>query len=62
MVKLKRNLLSVSLMSAMTLSATGAYAQSAEQTADQKAKNEEAVELETVTVTARPLAGSSMKT
>ena len=51
MVKLKRNLLSVSLMSAMTLSATGAYAQSAEQTADQKAKNEEAVELETVTVT-----------
>ena len=51
MVKLKRNLLSVSLVSAMTLSATGAYAQSAEQTADQKAKNEEAVELETVTVT-----------
>ena len=51
MVKLKRNLLSVALMSAMTLSATCAYAQSAEETAEEKAKKEEAVELETVTVT-----------
>ena len=51
MVKLKRNLLSVALMSAMTLSATGAYAQSVEETAEEKAKKEEAVELETVTVT-----------
>ena len=51
MVKLKRNLLSVSLMSAMTLSATGAFAQSAEQAAEQETNNEAAVELETVTVT-----------
>ena len=58
MVKLKRNLLSVSLVSAMTLSATGAYAQNAEQSAEKTAQEtaaqpaeDEAVELETVTVT-----------
>lgn len=54
MVKLKRNLLSVSLVSAMTLSATGAYAQTAAQPAEETAAqpaNDEAVELETVTVT-----------
>ena len=50
MVKLKRNLLSVALMSAMTLSATGAFAQSVEETKEEKDKKE-AVELETVTVT-----------
>jgi len=51
MVKLKRNLLSVSLVSAMTLSATAAYAQTAEETAAEEAKKEDAVELQTVTVT-----------
>ena len=51
MVKLKRNLLSVSLVSAMTLGATGAYAQTAEETTAEEAKTEEAVELQTVTVT-----------
>ena len=51
MVKLKRNMLSVALMSAMTLSATCAFAQSVEETAEEKAKKEEAVQLETVTVT-----------
>ena len=50
MVKLKRNRLSVALMSAMTLSATGAFAQSVEETKEEKDKKE-AVELETVTVT-----------
>lgn len=50
MVKLKRNLLSVALASAMTLSATGVYAQTAEETAEQTAKKE-AVELDRVTVT-----------
>lgn len=53
MVKLKRNLLSVALASAMTLSATGVYAQSTEATADQaaEAKKDDAVELDRVTVT-----------
>src|SRR5687768_12010911 len=51
MVKLKRNLLSVSLVSAMTLSATAAYAQTAEETAAEESKKEDAVELQTVTVT-----------
>ncbi|HEY5970366.1 MAG TPA: TonB-dependent receptor [Pseudoxanthomonas sp.] len=58
MVKLKRDLLSVALASAMTLSATGAYAQSAEETTDEatqakvaQVSNDDATELETVTVT-----------
>lgn len=53
MVKLKRNLLSVSLVSAMTLSATGAYAQSTEETAEQTPQpaSTEATELDRVTVT-----------
>ena len=58
MVKLKRNLLSVALASVVTMSATGAYAQSADETTDQAAQAEaapaaktEATELETVTVT-----------
>lgn len=54
MVKLKRNLLSVSLMSVMTLGATVAQAQSAEDTAEKTEEagtQEQAVELETVTVT-----------
>ena len=50
MVKLKSNLLSVSLVSAMTLSATGAHAQSAEKAAA-PATESEAVDMETVTVT-----------
>ncbi|MET1161916.1 MAG: TonB-dependent receptor, partial [Pseudoxanthomonas sp.] len=53
MVKLKRNLLSVALASAMTLSATGAFAQSTEETAEQTAAtaSPDAVELDRVTVT-----------
>jgi len=53
MVKLKRNLLSVALVSAMTLSATGAYAQSTEETAEPTAQpaSEDAVELDRITVT-----------
>ncbi len=53
MVKLKRNLLSVALVSAMTLSATGAYAQSTEVTAEPTAQpaSEDAVELDRITVT-----------
>jgi iron complex outermembrane recepter protein len=53
MVKLKRNLLSVALVSAMTLSATSAYAQSTEETAEQTAQpaSEDAVELDRITVT-----------
>ena len=51
MVKLKRDLLSVSLVSAMTLSATAAYAQTAEETAAEESNKEDAVELQTVTVT-----------
>lgn len=53
MVKLKRNLLSVSLVSAMTLSATSAYAQSTEETAEQTPQpaGTEATELDRVTVT-----------
>ena len=51
MVKLKRNLLSVSLVSAMTLGATAAYAQTAEETAAEESKKEDAVEMQTVTVT-----------
>ncbi|SDQ23273.1 TonB-dependent receptor [Pseudoxanthomonas sp. CF125] len=53
MVKLKRNLLSVSLVSAMTLSATSAYAQSTEETAEQTPQpaSTEATELDRVTVT-----------
>ena len=61
MVKLKRNLLSVALASVVTMSATGAYAQSADETTDQatqaeaaeveKAKKDDATELQTVTVT-----------
>ena len=56
MVKLKRNLLSVALASAMTLGATGAYAQSAEETteatpATAAKATDDATELETVTVT-----------
>lgn len=53
MVKLKRNLLSVALASVMTLSATGAYAQSTEETAEPTAQpaSEDAVELDRITVT-----------
>lgn len=53
MVKLKRNLLSVSLVSAMTLSATSAYAQSTEETAEQTPQpaGAEATELDRITVT-----------
>ncbi|MGH8027301.1 MAG: TonB-dependent receptor, partial [Pseudoxanthomonas sp.] len=53
MVKLKRNLLSVSLVSAMTLSATGAYAQSTEQTPEQTAQpaSQEVQDLDRITVT-----------
>ncbi len=53
MVKLKRNLLSVALASAMTLGAAGAYAQSTEQSTEQTAQttSDNAVELDRVTVT-----------
>ena len=53
MVKLKRNMLSVALASAMTLSATGAFAQTAEQTTGTAAPatTDEAVDLDRVTVT-----------
>lgn len=53
MVKLKRNMLSVALASAMTFSAAGAFAQAAEQTADPAAPatSDEAVDLDRVTVT-----------
>ena len=61
MVKLKRNLLSVALASVVAMSATGAYAQSADETTDQatqakaaetsKTSKDDATELETVTVT-----------
>ncbi len=53
MVKLKRNLLSVSLASAMTLVATGAYAQSAQEPVDATptTAEDDAVELDRVTVT-----------
>jgi len=53
MVKLKRNLLSVSLVSAMTLSATTAYAQSTEETAEKAAPaaSGDATELDRITVT-----------
>lgn len=63
MVKLKRNLLSVALASVVTMSATAAYAQSADETTDQAtpaeaaavkkgdARKDDATELETVTVT-----------
>ncbi len=52
MVKLKRNLLSVSLASAMTLAATGAYAQSAQEPVEAATTAEEdAVELDRVVVT-----------
>jgi TonB-dependent receptor len=58
MVKLKRNLLSVALASVVTMGATGAYAQTAEETTDQatpaeaaKTGKADATELETVTVT-----------
>jgi iron complex outermembrane recepter protein len=58
MVKLKRNLLSVALVSAMTFSATVSYAQTAEQSAQEPAEStaaqpaqDDAVELGTVTVT-----------
>ena len=53
MVKLKRNLLSVALVSAMTLSATSAFAQTAAETADKTAQPsaDEAVDLDRVTVT-----------
>ena len=52
MVKLKRNMLSVALASAMTLSAAGAFAQTAEEdkTAEAASTNE-AVDLDRVTVT-----------
>ena len=52
MVKLKRNLLSVALASVVTMSATGAYAQSAEETAGPTAQatSDDAVELDRVTV------------
>ncbi|RYE74265.1 MAG: TonB-dependent receptor, partial [Oxalobacteraceae bacterium] len=50
MVKLKRNLLSVSLASAMTLSATGVYAQD-QQAVDGAEAKKEATELDRVTVT-----------
>ena len=42
MVKLKRNLLSVALASVVTMSATGAYAQSADETTDQATQAEAA--------------------
>lgn len=53
MVKLKRNLLSVSLVSAMTLSATNAYAQSTEETAEKAAPaaSGDATDLDRITVT-----------
>ncbi|NDK37646.1 TonB-dependent receptor [Pseudoxanthomonas gei] len=60
MVKLKRNLLSVALVSAITLAANGAYAQTADETAAEtaaqaaakkEAASKDAVELGTVTVT-----------
>ena len=58
MVKLKRNLLSVALASIVAMSATGAYAQTADETTDQaaqakaaEAKKDDATNLETVTVT-----------
>lgn len=53
MVKLKRNLLSASLVSAMTLSAASAYAQSTEETAEQTPQpaGTEATELDRITVT-----------
>ncbi|MGH8063302.1 MAG: TonB-dependent receptor, partial [Pseudoxanthomonas sp.] len=61
MVKLKRNLLSVALASVMTMSATGAYAQSTDETTGQatqakaaeakKTRKDDATDLETVTVT-----------
>jgi len=60
MVKLKRNLLSVALVSAITLGANGAYAQTADETAAEtaaqaaakkEAAGKDAVELGTVTVT-----------
>jgi len=58
MVKLKRNLLSVALASIVTMSATGAYAQSADETTDQatqakaaEARKNDATDLDTVTVT-----------
>jgi TonB-dependent receptor len=54
MVKLKRNLLSVSLMSVMTLGATVAQAQSTEEAVEkteEAANPQQATELETVTVT-----------
>ena len=63
MVKLKRNLLSVALASVVAMGATGAYAQSADETTDQAtqaeaaaantgdAKKDDATNLQTVTVT-----------
>ncbi len=58
MVKLKRNLLSVALASVMTMSATGAYAQTADETTDPatpakaaEAKKDNVTNIETVTVT-----------
>ena len=58
MVKLKRNLLSVALASIVTMSATGAYAQTADETTDPatpaqaaEAKKDDVTNIETVTVT-----------